>query len=205
MHTLYLIDSSIYVFRAWHMLPGSITSAAGEPANAVYGFSEFLLKLIETETPSHMVCAFDQNSDGCARRRIYPDYKANRPAAPEDLKKQFAWAREFAEALGLPCFASHSLEADDIIGTLANRARAQQARSIILSADKDLAQFVGKDDMIWDYARNRRQTIADIRKRYRINPGQIPDMLALAGDAVDNIPGVPGIGIHTAARLLIKW
>ncbi len=205
MKTLYLIDSSIYIFNAWHALPSNITTNNAQPANAVYGFTEFLLQIVEYEKPEHIVCAFDSSHEGSARKAIYPLYKANRPSAPKDLREQFRWCREFAEAMGLRCFSTPALEADDIIGTLAEQACKQEFRNVILSADKDLTQFIGKHDIFWDFSKKQRNTFRDIRKRYNLHPGQIADMLALAGDKADNIPGIPGVGIHAAARLLIKW
>ncbi len=205
MKTLYLVDSSIYIFRAWHTLPAGITTTKNEPANAVYGFTEFLLHLLENEKPTHMVCAFDESHEHSIRKKIFPDYKSNRPAAPPDLQKQFDWCKEFAASMGISCFSNERLEADDIIGTLAGYSQDQNHRSIIVSADKDLAQFIGENDILWDFARRKRLSVQDIRKRFQLSPHQIADMLALAGDKVDNIPGVPGVGLNTAARLLMKW
>ncbi len=202
---LYLIDSSIYIFKAWNALSSSITNSEGQVANATYGFSEFLLQLIEYEAPVFMICAFDKSRALSARKKIYPAYKANRQPAPEALKEQFSWCEEFAQGLGIPSFASPKYEADDIIGTLANHAREQGLQNIIISADKDLIQFIGTNDIFWDFTQKRRYNLRDIRKRYNLNPAQIPDMLALAGDKVDNIPGVPGVGMRTASRLLFKW
>lgn len=205
MKTLYLIDSSIYVFRSWHLLPESITTPDGQAANALHGFATFLLQMTEQARPTHLACAFDECFEGSLRKQIYPLYKANRPPAPENLRHQFAWCRELADTLGFHCFGSPTHEADDIIGTLAEQTRAQDGRCVILSADKDLTQFVGPDDIYWDFSRKRQLSFRDIRKRWNLHPGQIADMLALAGDKSDNIPGVPGIGTHTAARLLVKW
>lgn len=205
MKTLYLIDSSIYIFNAWHALPSSITNHNSQPANAVFGFSEFLLQIIEHEKPKFIACTFDSPRKDSIRKEIYHAYKANRKQAPEELRAQFPWCRDFAEAMGLSCFSNPQLEADDLIGTLVGHANKQEFKSIILSADKDLTQFVGKDDVFWDYSKKQRNTFSDIRKRYNLHPGQIADMLALAGDKTDNIPGIPGVGMHAAARLLIKW
>ncbi|OED39297.1 hypothetical protein AB833_16985 [Chromatiales bacterium (ex Bugula neritina AB1)] len=199
------MDSSIYVFRAWHTLPASITDAQGAPANAAFGFAEFLYKLISRRNPGRIVCAFDESLTRSIRHKIYPDYKANRPPAPENLKKQFGHCRKFARAIGLSTFASLSVEADDIIGMLAEAAGKQGLASVIVSADKDLCQFVGPDDAVWDYARDVWLDARLVEKRFGVRPGQIADLLALCGDKVDNIPGVPGVGVATAARLLVKW
>ena len=205
MTNAYLIDASIYIFRAWHTLPDTIRDNHGNAANATFGFSEFLLKLLSEQSPSHIACAFDECREGAVRKRIYPPYKANRPATPADLKRQFTASRACAEALGIACFGSLHYEADDIIGTLAKHARNQGANCTIISADKDLAQFIRPGDCLWNYAKKHKQSYRDVCKHYRLNPEQIPDMLALSGDKVDNIPGVPGVGMHTAARLLYKW
>lgn len=202
---LYLIDSSIYVFRAWHSLPGSITDKHGKPANAVFGFIEFLHQLISKRKPALLVCAFDQSLSSSIRNTIYPQYKANRSPAPQDLKDQFAHCRAFAQAVGISTYSSPSVEADDIIGTLAQTAARQNLNTVIVSADKDLCQFVGEGDAVWDYAKDTWLDARLIEKRFGVRPQQIADLLALSGDKVDNIPGVPGVGIATAARLLVKW
>ena len=205
MDNIYLIDSSIYIFRAWQTLPDTIRSKDGYAANAVFGFTEFLLQILDTESPSHIACAFDGHRDACVRKALFADYKANRPPAPEELKNQFRWCAEFTEAIGIPAFTSRKYEADDIIGTLAHTARRHRTRCTIISADKDLTQFIGPEDVFWDFSNKRRLDYRAICKRFQLTPAQIPDMLALAGDRADNIPGVPGVGTTSAARLLIKW
>ena len=202
---LYLVDSSIYVFRGWHTLPGSIVDADGRPANAAYGFIEFLYQLILRRKPSLLACAFDESLASSGRNAVYPDYKANRPKAPEDLKKQFAHCKDFVRAAGIAALASNKVEADDIIGTLAGFAREQNLASVIVTADKDLCQFVGENDAIWDFAKDVWLDARLVEKRFGVRPKQIADLLAICGDKVDNIPGVPGVGVATAARLLIKW
>ena len=203
-NALYLIDSSIYIFQAWHSYH-QIFDVDGKPANAAVGFTDFLYRLLSRRNPRQIVCAFDESHGQSVRHKIDPEYKANRPPAPEDLKHQFALCKSFADAAGITTLASNDVEADDIIGTLANQARARNEISIIVSADKDLCQFVGPDDAIWDYTRDTWLDSRLIEKRFGVRPHQIPDMLALTGDKVDNIPGIPGVGITTAARLLVKW
>ncbi len=202
---LYLIDSSIYVFRGWHSMPASITDAGGEPANATLGFVEFLYQLLSRRSPKLIACAFDESLGTSARNEIYPDYKANRTPAPDDLKYQFQWCKRFSEAIGITTLASGKLEADDIIGSLAGIAQLQKTNVIIVSADKDLCQFISDGDAIWDFTRDTWMDARLIEKRFGVRPHQIADSLALSGDKVDNIPGVPGVGTATAARLLIKW
>jgi 5'-3' exonuclease len=202
---VYLIDASIYVFRAWYLLPDSLEDAEGNPANAVYGFADFLLQLLEREQPRYIACAFDKSRESSVRNEIYPAYKANREPAPEELKVQFKVCRELVRALGMVEYASSRLEADDIIGTLATNTRAKGHSNVIVTADKDLAQLIREGDELWDFARDKRLGVAGIRKKFGVAPHQIPDLLALMGDRIDNIRGVPGIGLKTAARLLIKW
>ncbi len=202
---LYLVDSSIYVFRAWHTLPASIIDKHGKPANAAFGFIEFLFQLISRRNPALIVCAFDESLSSSIRNTIYPEYKANRSPAPQDLKDQFAHCKAFVTAAGLNARSSSKVEADDIIGTLARSATRHKLNSVIVSADKDLCQFVGEGDAIWDFAKNTWLDARLIEKRFGVRPQQIADLLALCGDKVDNIPGIPGVGIATAARLLVKW
>ena len=201
---LYLVDSSIYIFRAWHTY-GQATDSNGRPANAAFGFVDFLYQLLVRRKPTRIACAFDESHGQSVRHSIYPEYKANRPPAPPDLKHQFALCKSFVNACGIAALASPDVEADDIIGMLAISARGKNIASIIVTADKDLCQFVGPDDAAWDYARDTWLDARLVEKRFGIRPHQIPDLLALTGDKVDNIPGIPGVGITTAARLLVKW
>ncbi len=202
---LYLVDCSIYIFRAWQTLPATITNTHGEQANAVLGFTETLVQILSNKKPEHMVCAFDKSHGTGDRYSIYPDYKANRPPAPPELKIQFERCKQVAEAMGIPSFSSTRVEADDIIGSFAQVAHAADKPVMIISADKDLTQFIGEQDIYWDFARNKYMNYSDIVKRFKIRPEQVADMLALCGDKVDNIPGIPGVGMTTAARLLKKW
>ncbi len=206
----YLIDSSIYIFRAWHSFDDDITDNEGNPANAVYGFSEFLFELIKktgsSSGASYIACAFDASQTDSYRREIFAEYKANRPPAPEELKRQFGYCREFCRAVGIADYSSNRFEADDIIGTLAHRLREQGFAVTVISADKDLAQLVrGEDDYWWDYARDNMLNKKGIEKQFGVRPEQIADMLALSGDKVDNIPGIPGIGYTLASRILNKF
>ncbi len=200
----YLIDSSIYVFRAWFTMPDSLVNANNEPMNAVYGFSDFLIKFIEQENPKHIMCAFDQSLTTSARNEIYPEYKANRDPAPEELKRQFAYCRELVRLIGIAEFASELYEADDIVGTYSETMRKQGFRNVIVTGDKDLAQLVHGDDIWWEFAKNIRMDTKGVMKKFGVESHQIADLLALTGDKVDNIPGVPGIGPKTAANLLTK-
>lgn len=203
---VFLIDSSIYIFRAWHVYHGSINSRAGEPANAVFGFADFLFQLLQQKRPTHIACAFDAAQTDSYRKGLYPAYKANREPAPEELKRQFGWCRSLCAALGVPAFDSTRFEADDIIGTLAADYRTRGFAVTVISADKDLTQLVlGEQDQWWDYARSTVLDAQGIRRQFGVLPGQIADMLALSGDKVDNIPGIPGVGYTTAARILQRY
>ncbi|MCW8854585.1 MAG: flap endonuclease [Gammaproteobacteria bacterium] len=202
----YLIDSSIYIFRAWHVFDDSITDIDGNPTNAVYGFSEFLYQLIQQKKPEYIACAFDEHQTDSYRCNIYPEYKANRPPAPEELIVQFEYCREFCRAVGIPEFGSHRFEADDIIGTLANRLRNEGYDITIVSADKDLTQLIlGEKDAWWDFARGNVLNHRGVEKHWGVRPNQIADLLALSGDKVDNIPGIPGVGYKMASNLLKKY
>ncbi len=202
----YLVDSSIYIFRAWHVFDDAITDVEGNPSNAVYGFSEFLYQLIEQKQPEFIACAFDAHQTDSYRREIYPEYKANRPPAPKELKMQFRYCREFCRSVGIAEFASNRFEADDIIGTLATRLRNEGFDITIVSADKDLTQLVlGERDAWWDFARGNVLNIKGVKKQFGVQPRQIADLLALSGDKVDNIPGIPGVGYKMASNLLQKY
>jgi 5'-3' exonuclease len=199
---LYLVDASLYVFRAWHSMPNEFEDAEGWPTNAVHGFARFLAELLERERPRHIAIAFDEALDSCFRNAIYPAYKANRDPAPQELKRQFEHCKSLCRALGLPVLAHSEYEADDLIGTALAAMRLQGYRGVIVSADKDLSQLLDEADEQWDYARGQRWSAAGVPARHGVEARQIADYLALTGDAVDNIPGVPGIGAKTAAALL---
>lgn len=202
---LYLVDASLYVFRAWHSMPNEFHDAEGWPTNAVHGFARFLLELIERERPKHIAIAFDEAHDSCFRNALYPAYKANRDPAPEELRRQFGHCKALCSALGLSVLAHREYEADDLIGSAAQAARVHGFRAVIVSADKDLSQLLDDHDEQWDYARNQRWGAAGVPARHGVQARQIADYLALCGDAVDNIPGVPGIGAKTAAALLTHF
>ncbi len=204
--TLHLVDASLYVFRAWHSMPDDFHDADGWPTNAVHGFARFLLELLERERPRHIVVAFDEAHDSCFRNALYPAYKANRDAAPPELKRQFAYCKALCDALGLVVLAHANYEADDLIGSALHLARAQAGhRGVIISADKDLSQLLGEHDEQWDFARGQRWGMTGVKARHGVEARQMADYLALCGDAVDNIPGVPGIGAKTAAILLAHF
>jgi 5'-3' exonuclease len=179
-----------------------MTDGDGQPVNALYGFGRFLGDLLEEARPEHVAVAFDESLASSFRNGIYPAYKQNREPAPPDLKRQFILCRELCRLLGLAEFGSPTHEADDIIGTIATRLRGAGHRAVLVTRDKDLAQLVRDGDHYWDYAGERRYGYADIEGQFGVRPERMADFLALTGDSVDNIPGVPGIGPKTAAALL---
>ena len=199
---VYLVDASVYIFRAWFSMPDAFVNHAGEPTNAVYGLSGFLCSLLEQTAAEHVAIAFDESLTTSYRNEIYPEYKANRDPAPPELKRQFGWARAVAEAMGLSCYGDARFEADDLIGTLAQFWRARGHPICIVTADKDLAQLIGDVDHWWDFSRNQKLNARQLTEKFGVTPQQMADFLALTGDPVDNIPGVPGVGPKSAAALL---
>jgi 5'-3' exonuclease len=199
------VDASFFVFRAYHSIPEDMADADGRPVNALYGFARFLSDLLEAARPARLAIAFDESLSSSFRNRIYPAYKANREPAPPGLKEQFGRCRELCRLLGLPEFGSREYEADDIIGTLAARMRRHGYAACIVTRDKDLAQLIQDGDEFWDYMAGERLGYGDIAPRFGVRPERIADFLALAGDAVDNIPGVPGIGKKTAGALFAEF
>lgn len=199
---LYLVDASVYIFRAYFSLPDTFRDRDGNPAHAVHGFAGFLTELLERESPRHVSCAFDESLTTSFRNETYPDYKANRELPPEELERQLGACRAVAEALGIACYSSDRYEADDIIGTLAARHRAPEMPVTIVTRDKDLGQLVEAGDTWWDYAGNNRLDAEGLTEKMGVSPSRLPDLLGLMGDSVDNIPGVKGVGAKTAVALL---
>jgi DNA polymerase-1 len=198
----YLIDASVYVFRAYYSMPDDIVDGDGNPVNAFYGFCRFLGDFLEQVNPEHVAVLFDESLTTSFRTEIYPDYKANREPAPPELKRQFQQCRQATSALGVMARGSPRYEADDLIGTLVVHGRTVQRPSTIVSRDKDLAQLLMRDDVFWDFSGRGKVGYEQIPHVFGVWPEQIADFLALAGDAVDNIKGVPGVGKKTASVLL---
>lgn len=198
--SLYLVDASIYIFRSYFSIPDNFFSVAGESVNAVYGYTGFLLDLVE-HRPDFVSVAFDESLVSCYRNEIYPDYKANRDLPDKNLEYQLARCREITSLLGFHNLCLKHYEADDIIGTLlAMFGKGRQA--VIVTRDKDLGQLLRDGDVLWDFAADTYLSRDDVFDKFGVAPEQFPDFLALAGDSVDNIPGVRGIGAKTAAALL---
>lgn len=203
--TVYLIDASIYIFRAWFSVPDSMRGENGMPVNAVYGFCRFLTEFAERSRATHVGIAFDENLTQSFRNDIYPEYKMNRELAPEDLKNQFKLCKRLAQAAGFHCVGHDRYEADDLIATMCGVMREHGYRSAIVSGDKDLAQLVRDKDFWWDFARDKQLMSEHVVEKFGVPPEAIQDYLGLCGDAVDNIPGVPGVGPKTATALLQEY
>lgn len=188
-------------------MPSDMTDADGNATHALYGFARFLSDLLEQVRPERIGVAFDTSlrSETSFRNGIYPAYKANRESPPVDLERQFLLCREFCRHMGLAEFASEKYEADDIIGTLAAHSRRAGLRNVLVTRDKDLSQLIRDGDVFWDYTGNARYHYQDIGARFGATPELIADFLALTGDSVDNIPGVPGIGKKTASELFATF
>lgn len=198
----YLIDASVHIFRYYFALPPNWVSRAGYSSEAVYGFTNFLLDLL-ARRPRYIACAFDESLGSCFRNRLYPDYKCSRALPDEALAFQLAACREMAQTLGIASFASERYEADDILATLTRLCRGRDP--VIISRDKDLGQLLDRGAAsLWDFAADRHLDADAFRAKFGVRPGQIADYLALVGDSSDDIPGVPGIGPKTAARLLAE-
>ncbi|MEZ4264835.1 MAG: DNA polymerase I [Myxococcota bacterium] len=197
---LYLVDGSTYIFRAFFAIR-SLSSPDGLPTNAVYGFTAMLLKLIRQEKPDALAVVFDK-SGRSFRNDLYAPYKAHRPPAPPDLVPQFPLVRDVTRAFNIPALELEGFEADDIIATLATRAQKAGFETVIVSTDKDLMQLVGPGVAMLDTMKDILYDPAAVEAKMGVRPEQIVDFLALLGDSVDNIPGVPGIGKKTAADLL---
>ncbi|OOZ42274.1 hypothetical protein BOW53_00055 [Solemya pervernicosa gill symbiont] len=199
---LFLVDASVYIFRAWHAYPDDLFDEQGHSANAVHGFATFLCQLLERARPRHIGVAFDESLLTSFRNQIYPAYKANREPPPPELERQMKACRKLAELMGMTTYASDIYEADDLIGTLAIKMRPHGFRTAIVSRDKDLSQLLAERDVMWDFANDKKIRHSEVKAQYGAEAHQIIDLLALAGDAVDNIPGVPGVGRKTAEALL---
>lgn len=197
-----LVDASPYLFRAYFALPDSITDRAGRPSQAVYGFADFLFRILAEQRPDLAAVAFDESLQTSFRNEIYPEYKAQRDLPPAELEAQIDDCRELARACGAAVFASERFEADDFIATLATRLGDAVDAVTIVSSDKDLMQLVDDRTTLLDFARGKRYDDAGVVESFGVAPSQIGDYLALTGDAVDNIPGVAGIGPKTATALL---
>ncbi|MDO9533242.1 MAG: DNA polymerase I [Deltaproteobacteria bacterium] len=200
---LYLIDISSYFYRAFHALP-PLSNTRGVPTNAAYGVTTMLLKVLRERQPQHLALVFDAKGP-TFRHELYKEYKAHRPPMPEALVTQLPYIKKIIDALNLPSVVHQGYEADDLIATLVRRAREEGFAVEIISGDKDLLPLVADGVDMWDPMKGVRYDPAAIREKYGLEPGELVEVRALAGDASDNIPGVPGIGEKTALKLIARY
>jgi len=205
---VFLVDGSSYIFRAYHALPPLNRKSDGLQVNAVLGFCNMLWKLLRDmppdNRPTHLAIIFDK-SEVTFRNKLYPDYKAHRPPAPDDLIPQFGLIRDAVRAFDLPCLEQIGFEADDLIATYAREASSRGATATIVSSDKDLMQLVDDRITMYDTMKDRRIGIAEVIEKFGVPPEKVVEVQALAGDTTDNVPGVTGIGIKTAAQLIVEY
>ncbi len=201
--TLYLIDGTAYIHRAYHAIRG-LTNSKGLPTNAVFGFTRMLMKLMEEKKPPYAAVFFDAKGP-TFRHEIYEDYKANRPPMPKDMAEQIPYIHQVVAGFNVPVIQKPGFEADDLIGTLSRRALDEGFTVIMVTGDKDFVQLVRKKASIWDPMKDKLTDIEAVQDAFGIDPRRMADVLGLAGDASDNIPGVPGIGQKTAVALIRQF
>lgn len=201
--TLYLVDGSSYIYRAYYAIR-HLSSPSGFPTNAIYGFVQMLLKLLKDYNPQHVAVVFDAGRT-TFRTEMYPEYKANRAAMPDDLRVQMEPIREVVRAFNIPTLELLGYEADDIIGALAGRFAAQGGKVVVVTGDKDLMQIVTDHVTLLDTMKGKESGVSEVVERFGVGPERVIDILGLAGDSSDNIPGVPGIGEKTAAKLILEF
>jgi DNA polymerase-1 len=197
---VYVIDAMNYIFRAYHALPANITAPSGMLTNAVLGYVRTLLRIIKERRPEYIAAAFE--GDTSFRSTVFSGYKATRKQTPHDLRAQFDYCRRITEAMGVTCLEAEDYEADDVIGTITTRMAAIGHTVVIVTGDKDMSQLVCENVQIYDMAKESWLNEPAVREKFGVGPGQIPDLLALHGDSVDNIPGVAGVGEKTARQIL---
>jgi DNA polymerase-1 len=197
---LHLIDGSGHVYRAFHALP-ALSTSRGLPTNAILGFAKVVSKLLREESPDHVAVVFDAPGE-TFRDALYAGYKESRGPMPDELRPQLPYIRRLVAALRLPVIEEPGVEADDVIGTLAAQASAAGIETVIVTGDKDMMQLVDERTTLFDTYRDRRIGVAEVQERFGVVPAQVPDILGLMGDAIDDIPGVPGIGEKTAMALV---
>ncbi|MEH6549795.1 MAG: 5'-3' exonuclease H3TH domain-containing protein [Pseudomonadales bacterium] len=201
--SVYLVDASIYIFRAYFSLPDDWHHPNGQPLNAVYGYGRWLAGLLAREQPAYIAAAFDESLGSCFRNDLYAAYKESRQLPDEALAFQLKLCQQMTSILGVTTLASERYEADDLIASLARVARQQEMPVRVISADKDLAQVVRKPcDSQWDYGRKEEQSQSALMTHLGIAPQRMDQLLALTGDSSDDIPGIPGVGIKTAVAML---
>src|SRR6187551_1602546 len=202
---IFLVDGSSYIFRAYHALPPLNRKSDGLQVNAVLGFCNMLWKLLRDmkpeDKPTHLAVIFDK-SEHTFRNKLYADYKAHRPDAPADLIPQFPLIREAVRAFDIPCLEMLGFEADDLIATYAREACEVGANVTIVSSDKDLMQLVNDCVIMYDTMKDKKIGVAEVIEKFGVPPDKVIEVQSLIGDSTDNVPGVPGIGVKTAAQLI---
>ena len=198
--TLYLIDGSAYIYRAYHAIQ-SLTNSKGLPTNAAFGFTRTLLTLIEERAPEYVAMFFDAKGP-TFRHKIYKEYKANRPPMPDDLSIQIPYIKDITKGFNMPAIEMPGYEADDLIGTLSQAAEKAGFSVVMVTGDKDFMQLVTDKITIWDPMKDKITDAEAIQKTFGVEPLQIIDIMGLSGDTADNIPGVPGVGPKTAIDLI---
>lgn len=198
--TIYLIDGSAYIYRAYHAI-APLSNSKGMATHAVLGFINMVNRLVRERTPEYLVIAFDSKGP-VFRHDIYDEYKANRPPMPEDLREQVPYIKQFVEASNISMVECQGVEADDIIASLVKEFSDKGFKVVIVSGDKDLLQLVTEDVVMFDPMKNKELDVAEVRKKYGLGPEQLLDYFSLVGDSSDNVPGVPGVGPKTAEKLI---
>jgi DNA polymerase I len=201
--TLYLIDGSAYIYRAFFALP-PLSNSKGLQTNAVYGFTTMLLKILREHKPDYVAVVFDEGGP-TVRHEEYKEYKAQRPPMPQGMHSQIPYIHRVVEAMAVPCIRQSGLEADDLIGTLARKAEARAIDVVIVTSDKDMFQLLTPATRIYDPVKDKWFGEAEARARFGVEPRQVVDVMGLMGDTIDNIPGVKGIGEKTAAKLIAQF
>ncbi len=201
--TVYLIDGSSYIFRAYYAIH-HLSTSKGFPTNAIYGFTSMIFKFIKDFNPEYLAIVFDSKGD-TFRNEIYPLYKANRGEPPEDLIPQFPRIFEVADALGITQFQKEGYEADDIIGTIAKRLESENIKIVIVTGDKDFCQIVSDRITLFDTMKNKKTEIKEVIEKFGVAPEKVTDIQGLAGDSIDNIPGIKGVGEKTASNLINQF
>src|SRR5262244_2998490 len=205
---VFLVDGSSYIFRAYHALPPLTRKSDGLQVNAVLGFCNMLWKLLRDmkpeDQPTHLAVVFDK-SEHTFRNDFYADYKAHRPPAPDDLIPQFGYIREAVRAFDIPCLEQAGFEADDLIATYVREACEAGATATIVASDKDLMQLVSDCVLMYDTMKDRKIGIPEVIEKFGVPPEKVIEVQSLIGDSTDNVPGVPGIGVKTAAQLITEY
>ncbi len=202
--SIFIIDGSSLIYRAFHAIPATLTNSKGMPTNAVYGFTQSLLKIIKDFAPEYICVSFDVKGPSF-RHGIFAEYKAQRPPMPDLLSVQIPYVKSMVRGLNVAALEKEGFEADDLIATLVKRFSGPGVKVSIITGDKDMYQLVGENTVILDYLTAKEYGVKEVEEKFGVGPEKIRDLMALAGDPVDNIPGVPGVGAKTAAKLLRQF